>query len=68
LSSFSSLRLYNYVYTVESFRRAKDLLKDNDSIFVGFASGRTFVTTRQFATLTAAVGSPPKGGLDWRIG
>jgi len=60
LSSFSSLRLDNYVYTVESFRRAKDLLKDNGSLFVGFASGRTFVTTRQFATLTAAVGAAPK--------
>jgi hypothetical protein len=59
LSSFSSLRLDNYVYTVESFRRAKELLKDNGSMFVAFASGRTFVTTRQFATLTAAVGSTP---------
>src|SRR6201987_2495595 len=60
LSSFSSLRLDNYVYTVESFRQAKDLLKDDGSMFVGFASGRTFVTTRQFATLTRALGSAPK--------
>jgi len=60
LSSFSSLRLDNYVYTVESFRHAKNLLKDNGSIFVAFASGRRFVTTRQFATLTEGLGSAPK--------
>ena len=60
LSSFSSLRLDNYVYTVESFRQAKDLLKDNGSMFVAFDSGRSLVTTRQFATLTRALGSAPK--------
>ena len=60
LSSFSSLRLDNYVYTVESFRRAKSLLKDNGSMFVAFDSGKSLVTLRQFATLTRALGSAPK--------
>src|SRR6266404_4151238 len=60
LSSFSSLRLDNYVYTVESFRQAKDLLKDNGSMFVAFDSGKSLVTIRQFATLTRALGSAPK--------
>jgi spermine/spermidine synthase len=63
LSSFSSLRLDNYVYTVESFRHAKDLLADNGSMFVVFASGRSFVTTRQFATLTKALGKAPRALL-----
>jgi SAM-dependent methyltransferase len=60
LSSFSSLRLDNYVYTVESFRQAKDLLKDDGSMFVAFDSGKSLVTLRQFATLTRALGSAPK--------
>ena len=60
LSSFSSLRLDNYVYTVESFRQAKDLLNANGSMFVAFDSGKTLVTVRQFATLTRALGSAPK--------
>jgi SAM-dependent methyltransferase len=60
LSSFSSLRLDNYVYTVESFRQAKSLLKDNGSMFVAFDSGKSLVTLRQFATLTRALGSAPK--------
>ncbi len=60
LSSFSSLRLDNYVYTVESFRQAKDLLKDNGSMFVAFDSGKSLVTIRQFATLTRALGTAPK--------
>jgi SAM-dependent methyltransferase len=60
LSSFSSLRLDNYVYTVESYRQAKDLLKDNGSMFVAFDSGKSLVTIRQFATLTRALGSAPR--------
>jgi SAM-dependent methyltransferase len=60
LSSFSSLRLDNYVYTVESFRQAKDLLKDDGSMFVAFDSGKSLVTIRQFATLTRALGAAPK--------
>jgi SAM-dependent methyltransferase len=59
MSSFSSLRLDNFVYTSESFRHAKQLLKDNGSMFVAFASGKSFVTVRQFATLTRALGSAP---------
>ena len=61
VSSFSSLRLDNYVYTVESFQHAKDLLKENGSMFVAFASGKSTVTLRQFAaTLSRALGSAPK--------
>jgi hypothetical protein len=60
LSSFSSLRLDNYVYTVESFRHSKDLLREGGTIFVAFASGTSFVTGRQFATMTHAFGSAPR--------
>jgi hypothetical protein len=38
-------------------------LADNGSMFVVFASGRSFVTTRQFATLTKALGKAPRALL-----
>jgi SAM-dependent methyltransferase len=58
LSSYSSLRLDNYVYTLESFDEARRLLKDSGTFVLAFASGRTFVTDRMFATLAGAFGKP----------
>jgi SAM-dependent methyltransferase len=60
LTSFSSLRLDNYVYTLESFCEAKGLLKEDGTLVLAFASGATFVTDRLFATLTRAFGVPPQ--------
>ncbi|MBZ5564054.1 MAG: hypothetical protein LAP13_16740 [Acidobacteriia bacterium] len=60
LTSFSSVRLDNYVYTVESFRDARDHLRPGGSLILAFASGKTFVTDRLFATLTQVFGVPPK--------
>jgi SAM-dependent methyltransferase len=59
-SSFSSLRLDNYVYTQESFEEARKLLKPDGTMVLAFASGRTLVTARIFATLQAAFDTPPR--------
>jgi len=59
LSSFSSLRLDNYVYTVESFQNAEAALSDQGTLVVSFATGRSFATDRLYATLGAAFGTPP---------
>lgn len=59
LSSFSSLRLDNYVYTVESFQNAKAVLADQGTLVLSFATGRSFATDRLYATLGTAFGTPP---------
>ncbi len=60
ISSYSSLRLESYVYTLESFREARRLLKPGGSLVLTFASGLTFVGQRLFATLTKAFDAPPR--------
>jgi Spermine/spermidine synthase domain len=59
LSSFSSLRLDNYVYTLESFREAKQDLADGGTLVLSFATSRSFATDRLYATLKQAFGVPP---------
>jgi SAM-dependent methyltransferase len=59
LSSFSSLRLDNYVYTVEGFENAKAVLTDQGTLVVSFATGRNFATDRLYATLSTAFGAAP---------
>jgi len=59
LSSLSSIRLDNYVYTVESLRDARSLLAPNGSLVLGFGGGHTFLSDRLFATLDHAFDSPP---------
>jgi len=59
LTSFSSLRLDNYVYTLESFQEARNLLKPNGSMVLAFGSGHGFVSKRLFDTLTQAFGIAP---------
>ncbi len=59
LSSYSSVRLENYVYTLESFQEAKRLLAPAGTMVVAFASGNSFVTDRLYATLDAAFSTPP---------
>jgi spermidine synthase len=60
LSSFSSLRLDNFVYTRESFREAGRLLRPDGAIVLSFSTGRSFVNNRMYATLQSAFGIPPK--------
>ena len=60
LSSYSSVRLDNYVYTVESFREAKGLLQSGGTLVLTFASHRAFLTERLYATLGQAFGVAPR--------
>jgi hypothetical protein len=59
LASLSSLRLDNYVYTLESFREAGRLLAADGTLVVAFSSGTSFLGERMFATLNRAFGAPP---------
>jgi SAM-dependent methyltransferase len=60
LTSMSSVRLDNYVYTLESFREARHLLLENGTVVLAFGSGHTFLSDRLFATLAVAFGAPPR--------
>ena len=60
LTSFSSLRLDNYVYTRESFMAARDRLTPDGTLVLAFAVARGFVTERLFGTLTSAFGAEPR--------
>ncbi len=63
LTSLSSVRLDNYVYTVQSFEEARQHLKKDGTLVVAFASGMTFVTARMVATLEQAFSVPPRSYL-----
>jgi hypothetical protein len=63
LSGFSSLRLDNYVYTLESFQTARTLLADNGTLVLSFATARSFPTYRLYATLEKAFAIPPAAYL-----
>jgi len=58
LSSFFSLRVDNYVYTVESFQDAKKLLADKGALVLAFATSRSFATDRLYGTLSSAKQHP----------
>jgi hypothetical protein len=60
LTSFSSLRLDNYVYTRESFAAARSRLTTDGSLFLSFAVAHGFVVNRLFATLSDAFGLEPR--------
>ncbi len=61
-SSFSSLRLDNYVYTSQSFELARRLLSPNGTMVLIF-TGRDFVNERLASTLMRAFGTPPSALL-----
>ena len=61
-SSFSSLRLDNYVYTLQSFELARNLLNPNGTMVLIF-TGRDFVNRRLAATLVRVFGTPPSAFL-----
>lgn len=58
-SSMSSIRLDNYVYTMESFREVKRLLKDDGVIALAFAVGRPWIGDRLYEMLTRVFGAEP---------
>jgi spermidine synthase len=58
LSSFSSVRLDNFVYTLESFERVKSILLPGGRVAVTFASNRAFIHERMLALLDRVYGGP----------
>lgn len=60
-SALSSLRLDNYIFTVEAFRDAKNLLNKAGVIFVAFVLPKPWLYDRYVNELTEAVGKPPLG-------
>jgi SAM-dependent methyltransferase len=60
VTGFSSIRLDNYVYTLESFREARSLLRDNGTLVLAFGGGKTFISDRLFGTLAQAFDAPPR--------
>jgi len=63
LSGLSSIRLDNYVYTLESFREARSILNENGTLVLSFGGGRTFLSERIFATLARAFDANPRAYL-----
>ncbi len=60
-SAMSSIRLDNYVYTVESFRDAEKILKPHGVIAVTQFVTQRWQLCRLFKTLTEALGREPVG-------
>ena len=59
LSSMSSVRIDNFVYTVEGFAEARDRLKPHGIVAVNFAATREFIVQRMFKMLRDAFGEDP---------
>ncbi|MDH3428338.1 MAG: hypothetical protein OEM23_07875, partial [Gemmatimonadota bacterium] len=58
-SSLSNIRIDDYVYTVQSFKEARDLLTDEGAISLVFAIEHDFIGERLFGMLREAFGRPP---------
>lgn len=59
LSGMSSVRLDNYVYTVESFRAARARLKPDGTLIAYHMSGFPYIGAKIYQMLGEAFGSPP---------
>jgi len=59
LSGMSSVRLDNYVYTVESFRSARQRLKPDGSIILYHMAGFPHIAAKIYAMLGEAFEAPP---------
>ncbi|QPJ65508.1 MAG: hypothetical protein G3M78_08920 [Candidatus Nitrohelix vancouverensis] len=59
LSGMSSLRLDNYVYTLESFQAIRDRLKPDGILILHHMSVLKFISHKIFLTLDEAFGTPP---------
>ena len=60
LSGMSSVRLDNYVYTVESLRSARDRLKPDGTLIMYHMSGEHYIAAKIYQMLTLAFGAPPR--------
>ena len=59
LSGMSSVRLDNYVYTVEAFRAARERLTDDGSLVVYHRSPEPYIAAKIHQMIGAAFESPP---------
>ena len=59
LSGMSSVRLDNYVYTVESFRAARERLKPNGTLIAYHMSGFPYIAAKLYRMIGEAFGTPP---------
>jgi SAM-dependent methyltransferase len=59
LSAYSSVRLENNVYTLQSLQEARRLLRPTGTMVLAFDSGKSFVTTRLYQMLRAVFGVFP---------
>ena len=59
LSGMSSVRLDNYVYTVESFKSARDALKPDGTLIVYHLSGLPYIAAKIYQMLGEAFETPP---------
>jgi hypothetical protein len=66
LSGMSSVRLDNYVYTVESFRSARELLKPDGTLIAYHMSGFPYIAAKIHQMLGEAFGSPPGVFADFK--
>ncbi|MDO8558655.1 MAG: methyltransferase domain-containing protein [bacterium] len=60
LANSSSLRLDNYVYTVESLQEAKNLLLPGGTLVLAHGTGKLFVSARLYRMLKEVFGEAPK--------
>jgi SAM-dependent methyltransferase len=58
-SHYTNIRLDNYVYTLESMRRARELLKPDGVFSLSFSSERPWFAGRLREIVTQAFGKPP---------
>ncbi len=58
-SSYNNIRLDHYVYTLESFKEARKLLKPDGILTIVFMAKRDWIASRIFNLLTEAFGSEP---------
>ncbi|MBI4615990.1 MAG: hypothetical protein HY720_20405 [Planctomycetes bacterium] len=59
LSGYTNVRLDNYIYTVESFREAKDLLRGGGLVYVSFWAEKEWIVDRLHRNLSEAFGHAP---------
>jgi SAM-dependent methyltransferase len=59
-SNLSNVRQDNFVYTVESMRKAMGLLKPNGALVLSFYAGKPWVADKIFALLHRATGRLPR--------
>ena len=60
LSSMSSVRIDTFVYTIDSFREARRLLRPGGRIVLTFAANERWIAERLYRLFDATFGEPPR--------